>query len=183
MPWGCWVVTLCHQGIIPSFNYNHVKESPEEILPLFLPCILRLLACSSPVSLSTWACKLAILRSDSVFCSFYLLPKAILASRSVWTVWTNSFIWSRYCLRSISGISPIQRHHYITNSYTYQFLKKVIFCSPLQYRSALVVARMRNIILYLSYSSKKRLIMEVTACGDRLTWTIPIITTCSPSIK
>ena len=56
-------------------------------------------------------------------------------------------------------------------------------CSSLQYRSALVVARMRNIICYLSYSSRKRLIMEVTACGDRLTCTIPIITTCSPSIK
>ena len=53
--------------------------------------------------------------------------------------------WRNYCLRSISGISPIQRHHYITNSYTYQFLKKVIFCSSLQYRSALVVVRMRNI--------------------------------------
>ena len=39
------------------------------------------LACSSPVSLSTCSCKSAILRSDSAFCSFCLLPKAILASR------------------------------------------------------------------------------------------------------
>ena len=60
----------------------------------------------------------------AVLSSFCLLPKAILASRSVWTVWTNSFIWSRYCLRSISGISPTQRHHYITSSYTYQFFEK-----------------------------------------------------------
>ena len=49
------------------------------------------------------------------------------------------------------GISPIQRPHYITSSYTYQFLKKVIFCSSLQYRSALVVVRMRNIVL-LTYA-------------------------------
>ena len=45
----------------------------------------------------------------------------------------------------IQRISPLQRHHYITSSHTYQFLKKVIFCSSLQYRSALVATRMRNI--------------------------------------
>ena len=27
----------------------------------------------------------------------------------------------------IQRISPLQRHHYITSNYTYQFLKKVIF--------------------------------------------------------
>ena len=31
-------------------------------------------------------------------------------------------------------ISTLQRHHYITNSFTYQFSKNVIFCSSLQYR-------------------------------------------------
>ena len=42
-------------------------------------------------------------------------------------------------------ISPIQRPHYITSSYTYQFLKKALFCSPSQYRSALVATRMENV--------------------------------------
>ncbi len=48
-------------------------------------------------------------------------------------------------------ISPIQRHHYITSNYTYQFFEKSYFCSPLQYRSALVATRMRNIVL-LTYA-------------------------------
>ena len=42
-------------------------------------------------------------------------------------------------------MSPIQRHHYITSNYTYQFFEKSYFCSSLQYRSALAVVRMRNI--------------------------------------
>ena len=41
-------------------------------------------------------------------------------------------------------ISPIQRPHYITNSYTYQFFEKNYICSPPQYRSALVATRMRK---------------------------------------
>ena len=43
-------------------------------------------------------------------------------------------------------MSPLQRPHYFTSSYTYQFLKKKYFCSPPQYRSALVATRMRNIV-------------------------------------
>lgn len=39
----------------------------------------------------------------------------------------------------------MQRPHYITSSYTYQFFEKNYICSSLQYRSALVVGRMRNI--------------------------------------
>ena len=38
-------------------------------------------------------------------------------------------------------ISPIQRPHYIISSSPFCFWEKVIFCSPLQYRSALVVVR------------------------------------------
>ena len=48
-------------------------------------------------------------------------------------------------------MSPLQRPHYFTSSYTYQFLKKKYFYSSLQYRSALVVTRMRNIVL-LTYA-------------------------------
>ena len=42
------------------------------------------------------------------------------------------------------SISPIQRPHYITSSYTYQFFEKNYICSPPQYRSALVATRMRK---------------------------------------
>ena len=46
-------------------------------------------------------------------------------------------------------ISTLQRHHYITSSYTYQFSKNIILGSSLQYRSALVVTRMRIILFIL----------------------------------
>ena len=135
-----------YQGIISSSSYNHVEESPKEILSLFLPCILRLRACSSPVSLSTCSCKPAILRSDSAFCSFCLLPKAILASRSVWQsepiplsdLYIAYVPYLLYHQHSVTTILQVVTPFY--------FLKKVIFCSSLQYRSALVVARMRNIV-------------------------------------
>ena len=47
------------------------------------------------------------------------------------------------------SISPTQRLYYITSSDTYQFFEKSYICSSLQYRSALVVARMRNICFIL----------------------------------
>ena len=56
------------------------------------------------------------------------------------------------------GISPIQRPHYITSSYTYQFYEKSYFCSSLQYRSALVVARM--VTIYISIHSLNRLYLK-----------------------
>ena len=45
---------------------------------------------------------------------------------------------------TLQRISPIQRPYYITSSYSYQFFEKSYFCFPLQYRSVLVAARMRN---------------------------------------
>ena len=47
-------------------------------------------------------------------------------------------------ITQIFCISPIQRPHYFTSSYTYQFFEKSYICSSLQYRPALVVARMRK---------------------------------------
>ncbi len=58
--------------------------------------------------------------------------------------WDFFFVYSHHFC-----ISSIQHPYYITSSYTYQFFEKCYICSSLQYRSALVVAQMRNIIFIL----------------------------------
>ena len=52
-----------------------------------------------------------------------------------------------FSLQATIRISPRLRLYYIISSYTYQFFEKCYICSPPQYRSALVVARMGEFIL------------------------------------
>ena len=52
-----------------------------------------------------------------------------------------------FSLQATIRISPRLRLYYIISSYTYQFFEKCYICSSLQYRSALVVARMGEFIL------------------------------------
>ena len=58
--------------------------------------------------------------------------------------WRKSTSISRKCSSSenrwgVFRISTLQHHHYITSCYTYQFLKKVILGSSLQYRFSKII--------------------------------------------